>query len=595
VTLGRKISLSTVLPISGLAILLAYGIASKRASANEGAAVRNLASLAVKAGDLVHELQRERGRTAGFLGSHGVRFASELRAQHAATDLKLTEFENFLKDFSAERFGDQLTADISDFRAALDKLKGQRDQITALAVQSPDAVKFYSDTIRAALRLNARMPQLTGNAEVSAMAAAYVSFMQAKEQSGIERAVMSGAFASDAFAPGVFVKFTSVVAAQQTYLDTFTSFASATQRTYLEEALKSDAARKVADIRQIAFSHSTEGHFGVSPDEWFEAATRRIDAMKEVENKLARDLTSRAALMESDARQALFSFLLIAAALLAGTAISSWFTIRSITRPLLGAVAELTSASSQVARFAEEVSARGLSLADGATEQAASLEETVTSNEEISAMARLNAENSQSATNLVVQSQERFESANSSLKDMVTAMDEISSSSDEVCKAIKVIDEIAFQTNMLALNAAVEAARAGEAGLGFAVVADEVRRLAQRCAQAAQETSSLIVSASAKTHDGKTKVRQVRGAIDTLTADSVRVRTLVEQVSLSTSEQASGMEQIAKAMTQMGQVTQMTSTAAADSAASAEEMRMQAAALGGIVGRLTEMVGAREA
>ena len=135
---------------------------------------------------------------------------------------------------------------------------------------------------------------------------------------------------------------------------------------------------------------------------------------------------------------------------------------------------------------------------------------------------------------------------------------------NKIAKIIKVIDEIAFQTNILALNAAVEAARAGEAGMGFAVVADEVRSLAQRCAQAAKDTAALIEESILKSGDGKGKVDQVTTAIRTITADTTSVKTLVEEVSLASQEQARGIQQIGKAIVQMEQVTQST-------AANAEE------------------------
>ena len=268
--------------------------------------------------------------------------------------------------------------------------------------------------------------------------------------------------------------------------------------------------------------------------------------------------------------------------------------VRQITGKLRQAIGELSEGAGQVASAAGQISSSSQSLAQGSSEQAASLEETSASSEEINSMARKNAENSQSAAGLVTQSQQKFAETNHSLETMIVAMTDIKASSDKVAKIIKVIDEIAFQTNILALNAAVEAARAGEAGMGFAVVADEVRNLAQRCAQAAKDTAALIEESIAKSNDGKAKVDQVATAIRAITEESAKVKTLVDEVSVGSQEQTRGIEQVAKALTQMEQVTQQSAANAEESAAAAEELTAQSAALMDVVEQLGAMVGGTE-
>jgi methyl-accepting chemotaxis protein/methyl-accepting chemotaxis protein-1 (serine sensor receptor) len=170
-------------------------------------------------------------------------------------------------------------------------------------------------------------------------------------------------------------------------------------------------------------------------------------------------------------------------------------------------------------------------------------------------------------------------------------MSEIHTQSGKISKIIKVIDEIAFQTNILALNAAVEAARAGEAGMGFAVVADEVRNLAQRSAQAAKDTAALIEESIAKSNDGKVKVDQMAAAIHTITEEFDRVKVLVDEVNQGSQEQTRGIEQVARAVVQMQQVTQTTAAGAEESAAAAQELNAQSEALKAVVARLSAMVG----
>jgi methyl-accepting chemotaxis protein/methyl-accepting chemotaxis protein-1 (serine sensor receptor) len=272
----------------------------------------------------------------------------------------------------------------------------------------------------------------------------------------------------------------------------------------------------------------------------------------------------------------------------------SWLMVVALNKEMTRAVSELTEGAEQIASAASQVSASSQSLAQGSSEQAASIQETSASSEEINSMSRKNTDNSRSMATLVEQSQQMFKKANGQLEKMVVSMDEINESSGKISKIIKVIDEIAFQTNILALNAAVEAARAGEAGMGFAVVADEVRSLAQRSAQAAKDTALLIEDSISKSNAGKTKVDQVATAIRGITEDSVKIKTLADEVNISSEEQTRGLDQIAKAISQMEQVTQTTAANAEESAAAAEELNAQSESLRDVVGRLNAMVGGAE-
>lgn len=270
------------------------------------------------------------------------------------------------------------------------------------------------------------------------------------------------------------------------------------------------------------------------------------------------------------------------------------WVVLTVSRTLRHLAGDLIEGAEQVASAASQVSSSSQSLAQSSSEQAASLEETSASSEEINSMARKNGENSRGATDLVTQSQQKFIQTNRSLDQMVMAMADINTESNNISKIIRVIEEIAFQTNILALNAAVEAARAGEAGMGFAVVADEVRNLAQRCAQAAKDTTALIEKSIHKSNDGKVKVDQVAIAIRTITEESAKVKTLVDEVNLGSQEQTRGIEQIGKAIIRMEQVTQTTAANAEESAAAAEELNAQSEALKDIVARLTSLVGNSE-
>jgi methyl-accepting chemotaxis protein len=239
------------------------------------------------------------------------------------------------------------------------------------------------------------------------------------------------------------------------------------------------------------------------------------------------------------------------------------------------------------------VAASSQQLSRGATAQAAALEETSASMEEMASMTRQNAENSHEAAVQVAETERLVSSANQALQDLVATMSAIQASSERVTRIIRTIDQIAFQTNILALNAAVEAARAGEAGMGFAVVAEEVRSLAQRSSQAARDTAQLIEESAASAQAGGARVDAVVASMGAITESSVRVRGLVDQVSQASRQQAQGADQVTKALTQMETVTQTTAATAEESAATSEELNAQAEQSLGNLAELEALAGIR--
>jgi len=365
--------------------------------------------------------------------------------------------------------------------------------------------------------------------------------------------------------------------------------------------LAADLAAKVAEWQpyfQEVVRHSEAG-------ETAEANRIRKEVTAPIYNKMgadARRLTAIQAETMAEAKTMLagqstrsraIAFSLLGLALLVG-AVVVW-VIRGISNTLRQMASEMGDGAEQVAAAAGQVSSSSQSLAQGSSEQAASIEETSASSEEIHSMAQKNSDNSRVASENMTEASQRIVEANRDLEQMVTSMNEINASSDKISKIIKVIDEIAFQTNILALNAAVEAARAGEAGMGFAVVADEVRNLAQRCAQAAKDTAGLIEESIAKSNDGKSKLGLVATAVRSITESADKAKTLVEEVKLGSEEQSRGIEQVAKAVSQMEKVSQSTAASAEQSASASEELSAQSDTLRGIVNRLKTMVGGGQA
>jgi methyl-accepting chemotaxis protein/methyl-accepting chemotaxis protein-1 (serine sensor receptor) len=349
--------------------------------------------------------------------------------------------------------------------------------------------------------------------------------------------------------------------------------------TQAHEELRQAMAKQQMDAAMVIFAQK------VQPS--LEEIGRQAVSLVEQQNS---ELVSASA--ASSAKSARSTTVTIALLLLAlGVGAGVLWMVRRVGVALKDLAARMSESAERVSGGASMVSSSSQSLAAGASQQAASLEETSASTEEIASITRKNADHALQVAGLMQQSAEGAVGVNESLDRMVVQMNEIGNSSNKIARIIKVIDEIAFQTNILALNAAVEAARAGEAGLGFAVVADEVRNLAQRCAQAARDTAGLIEDSISTSRDGNARLDQMAGNVRAMTENSTKVKSLVDEVNMGSQEQARGMEQIARAVMQMEQVTQRTAASAQASASAGTDLNSHADALRALVHEMREMVG----
>jgi methyl-accepting chemotaxis protein len=270
-------------------------------------------------------------------------------------------------------------------------------------------------------------------------------------------------------------------------------------------------------------------------------------------------------------------------------AVAAWLITRGVTRRITEVAARLATESDKTGAAAVQVSEASQSMASGASQQAASLEETSSSLHEMASMTTRNSDNAQNAKTLANQTRQTADAGAVDMEQMKTAMAAIKGSSTEISKIIKTIDEIAFQTNILALNAAVEAARAGEAGLGFAVVADEVRSLAQRCAGAAKETADKISASTEKSEQGARISEKMAANLAAIVDKTRQLDERIAEIAQSSHEQSEGIGQLNSAVASMDKITQENAALAEESSASAEELKSQAEQVRIAVGDLMRM------
>jgi chromosome segregation ATPase len=286
----------------------------------------------------------------------------------------------------------------------------------------------------------------------------------------------------------------------------------------------------------------------------------------------------------------IFSIVVTIALILFGIIITKY-----ITGPISNIIKQLSSSSNALGATSGEISRANQVLADGATRQAASVEETSSALEEMSSMTRLNSENANHANNLMQSTNAEVQEAQQTMIQLTASMEAIESASSETSKIIKTIDEIAFQTNLLALNAAVEAARAGEAGKGFAVVAEEVRNLAKRSAEAAKVTTELIEGTSDKVAGGKQFVKRTTMAFAAVAESSEKVSSIVAEITAASEEQSKGISEVNAAVIEIDNTVQNIAATAEESASAAREMEGQSGMLNQIVRDLVSLVTGRAA
>ncbi len=243
----------------------------------------------------------------------------------------------------------------------------------------------------------------------------------------------------------------------------------------------------------------------------------------------------------------------------------------------------IREAVNEIKAGSQEVASASQALAQGSTEQASAIQEITASITDITERTKINANDANTANNLVIKAKADANESTGKMKEMISAMAEINHSSEDISKIIKVIDDIAFQTNILALNAAVEAARAGAHGRGFAVVADEVRNLAGKSAQAASETAELIEDSINKVSKGSKLAEETAAALETIVEVIDKIVVITNSIAIASNDQATAISQIDQAIGQVSVVVQTNSATSEQCAAASEELSAQA-------GKLREMI-----
>jgi len=343
-----KLMIMLSIPIVGLILFSVDKIGSTTRLLDDTKKVNDLAELSVKASALVHELQKERGLSAGYLGSKGSKFVNELPEQRNTTDSKVSALTTYLNGMDKE-YGPEFNNTLQAALSNLGKLETIRNDISKQNTELKNAIGYYSNTNARFIDLISTLPKLSSLGAINNAASAYVNFILSKERAGIERAVLAATFSSDKFAPGMLYKFQSLVTEQSTYLNVFTSLATAEQKKEFSALFDKKAFIETARMRSIAMDKADDGNFSTDPKYWFDTQTEKINLLKQFEDKLSSHLTGLAVTTEKTTKNSLYLSLASAMASIFAGILVAWLFTKIILGQLGGDPEYLRSLTDEIA------------------------------------------------------------------------------------------------------------------------------------------------------------------------------------------------------------------------------------------------------
>ena len=349
ILIRNKLILLLALPLLALFYFASTTINDRYQSEVEYNNINSLISLGVLVGNFVHESQKERGMTAGYIGTSGKKFAAELPIQQQVLDTKADVFLSELKQIDLTDYGQKLTNILNEITSQLSHRDTVREKVASGSISAKEAISYYTNLNKISLDMISYMMHMSSDGELIRSQAAYVNFLQSKERAGIERAVLTATFSADKFAQGMDVKFTGLMSAQATYLETFNSLASDEQKQALVKILDSPVVAEVNAMRDIALTNLYIGNFGIDSAVWFKAITKKIDLLKEMETSLSNDLSNLSLTLKEEAIFDLYLYSIVLALVL----IIGFILVLKVSQNILGQITQLKAAIEKVAQTGE--------------------------------------------------------------------------------------------------------------------------------------------------------------------------------------------------------------------------------------------------